>query len=257
MYFLLIIGLTIWLTSGILRRIKGSGCLSVTYIGLIVLFVISSTFGVISLLAITTRDTLSGLMFGDHHLARVVAYDSYESYDSEDNSYTTMYTPIVEFKDAQGNTIRKPLSSSSSGIILGEVYNVFYTPDKGKVVVLGFTLALLFVVLIVFSFLLGGASLGLILFANNFSMKLYLEKVSQVGFFILIPGLMIGFELLLIYGLFYGNTVPVYVSVILVFFILVLGFAIWGYLKNILEKGAPKMKRIASNKWGANFDEKR
>ncbi len=65
---------------------------------------------------------------------------------------------------------------------------------------------------------------------------------------------MIGFDALLTYAIFHGNEVPIWVSGLLVFFILMLTLGIWAYLKMIISKGTPVMRKVAPNKWEGDWE---
>lgn len=73
---------------------------------------------------------------------------------------------------------------------------------------------------------------------------------------IFLPGIMIAFEALMIYGLLDNKSLPVWVQALLVFFISVLGLGIIGYIKQIISKGPPKWQQVGPNKWAANWTEK-
>ena len=86
-------------------------------------------------------------------------------------------------------------------------------------------------------------------------MEGYKTVVSKIGFVFFIPFLMIGFNALLMYGIFFGNSVPGFVTALLVFFSLALTLATWGYFKTIIVKGEPTMRRVGHNRWVGDWEE--
>lgn len=67
---------------------------------------------------------------------------------------------------------------------------------------------------------------------------------------------MIGFNALLIYGIFYGNDVPVWVTIMLMFFVFMLTLGVMGYLKMIFTKDTPKKKHSGSQKTIGSWERK-
>ncbi len=141
--------------------------------------------------------------------------------------------------------------SSSSQPTIGATVTVYYDETSKDSVSFGFgTLALFFgallmMVVLVFAFW------GILLYAMNYKMEYYLNVIKYIGLPFFIPIVMILFDGLLIYALFYGNEVPLFVSGILVFFILMLTLGIWGYIKMIRTHDMV-WKKTGPTSWAAN-----
>lgn len=231
---------------------EGLGCLGFGYVFLVVtilmVFAISLTIGVGSSLYKSTKL----LMNGQRYEAKVISYSSYESYDSDAGTTTTMFTPTVEFTTSSGNSIQHTLSySSSSKPTIGDDVTVYYDEVSQKGMSFGFGAialffgALLMMVILVFAFL------GILLYAMNYDMSYYKKVVQYLGLTFLIPLIMILFDGLLVYALFYGNKVPWFVSGLIVFFILMLTLGIWGYIK-MIRTSDMVWEKTGPGSWAAN-----
>lgn len=229
----------LWLTYQIgQRRLRagkgGLGCLRFGYVFLVVtilmIFAISMTVGVGTSLYKSTKL----LMNGQRYEAKVISYTSYESHDSDAGTTTTMFTPTVEFTTSSGNPIQHTLSySSSSKPTIGDPVTVYYDEVSQKGMSVGFGAIALFFGALIMIIILVFAFWGVLCYAMNYNMTYYIKVVQYLGLNFFVPLLMILFDGLLIYALFYGNEVPWFVSGILVFFILMLTAGIWGYIKMI------------------------
>lgn len=247
----------LWLTYQIgRRRLRagkgGLGCLGFGYVFLVVtilmVFAISLTVGVGGSLYKSTKLWMNG----QRYQAKVISFSSYESYDSDAGTTTTMFTPTVEFMTSSGHSIQHTLSySSSSKPNIGDQVTVYYDEVSQKTMSLGFgALALFFgalMMMVIFVF----AFWGVLLYAMNYDMAYYIKVVQYLGLTFLIPLLMILFDGLLVYALFYGNEVPWFVSGIIVFFILMLTLGIWGYIK-MIRTNDMVWKKTGPGSWGAN-----
>lgn len=200
-----------------------------------------------------TNKTIYAYNNGEHHIAKVVDVTSYEKYDKDRKEYTTMYTPIISFTTNNGVAITRSLEFSSSNISVGDTYNIIFTPQNDHIITLGFTLVITFAAAIIFTIVFGTAIVGAILYAIGKNMDNFWRFIQWFGFTIFLPSLMVGFDLLLIYGLFYGNPVPKWVSAILLFFIVILALGILGYIKMIFTKGTPTTKSVSPVKWTSNW----
>lgn len=96
---------------------------------------------------------------------------------------------------------------------------------------------------------------GIIRYAIGRSMEGFYAIVSSVAFYFLIPVIMIGFDIMLVYAIFYGNKVPWFATALLVFFVLMLSLAIVGYLRMIFTKGKPTMRRVGPNRWEGDWED--
>lgn len=86
-------------------------------------------------------------------------------------------------------------------------------------------------------------------------MDKFYHILKVIGFYFFIPFIMIGFEILLIYGLFYGNEMPLLIKLVLLFFVLVMALAIYGYIKMMYEKGLPKMRKTGPGRWVGDWED--
>ncbi|EHO15117.1 DUF3592 domain-containing protein [Myroides odoratimimus] len=243
---------TIWLTYKIIKRSSRNGtktgCLGIGYIYLIVASISSLAIGgtvALTMMIITKTQTVYK---GDKYEARVVSYTSYESRNSDDNGYTTMYTPTVHFTTRGGEVVEYELDYSSSGMpTVGDQHTVYYDETNEHVTTFGLgTVALILafgvmIVILVYLFV------GMVIYAMNWSMDRYKEIGAFLGLAIVLPLIMILFDGAMIWALFDGKDKPLWVNIILVFFSLVLTLAIWGYLKNIYGDG---LKNMGMNRKG-------
>ncbi|WP_158976263.1 hypothetical protein [Cellulophaga sp. L1A9] len=232
-----------------------SGCITYGYIGLIlfsinIFFIFSG-----SIFISTVKDTFTILISGENYTATVSSYTSEEVYDSDSDEYETMYTPTVSFLTQYGQTIERELEFSTTDVKLGDTYKINYNKLNDKVITLGFTLFIKLAGTFIFCFIFTFLFVGELLYAFNKNMDKYYSMVKKAGFYFFIPFLMIGFDALLIYGLLNGNEVPIWVSLVLVFFIVVLTLAIVGYLKTTYAKGIPVMEQVAPNRWVGDWKE--
>lgn len=253
---ILILLFSLWLTFkmttviGKRNVIEGRGRINrfrVVYVFIVVYFLLGLALGLI--LALSSKIYADATFFvqGDYYNAKVVSYDSHQSRASR--SSQTMYTPVVEFQTRAGENVLHKLSySTSTKPQLGDRISLFYKEKTNEAVSFGFITTLLFLgsclLLVFLLYLLWGA----LLYATDAEMQRYNRVIKFVGLCIIIPAIMIFFEGLLIYALFYGNKVPWYVSLILVLFILILMFGIWGYIKMIMSNDI-KWVRTGRGSW--------
>ncbi|WP_282143349.1 hypothetical protein [Cellulophaga baltica] len=232
-----------------------SGCITYGYIGLI-LFSINIFFIFSGSIFISTlKDTFTVLVSGENYTATVSSYSKEEVYDSDEDKYETMYTPTVSFNTKYGQTIERELDFSTTNLELGDTYKINYNKLDDKIITLGFMLFIKLAGTFIFCFIFSFLFIGELLFAFNKNMDTYYSIVKKAGFYFFLPFLMIGFDALLIYGLINGNEVPIWVSLVLVFFIVVLTLAIVGYLKTTYAKGIPVMVQVAPNRWVGDWKE--
>lgn len=254
---------TIWLTYKILKRTYSGknekiGCVAAGYIYLIVVSISSLAIGgtvTLSMMLVSKVQTVSN---GDKYEARVVSFTSYESRNSDDNGYTTMYTPTVHFTTRSGEVVEYELDYSSSGRpTLGDKHTVYYDDINERVTTFGLgTVALILafgamIAILVYLFI------GMMIYAMNWSMTRYKDIGVIIGLAVILPLFMILFDGAMIYALFNGEEKPMWVNVILVFFTLVLTIAIWAYLKNIYGDGIKNMgmnrkgvKKVDASRFG-------
>ena len=238
------------------RRVQSGkeslGCLGFGYVFLVVsilmVFAIGSAIGVGSSIYKSTQL----LLHGQRYPAKVISYTTYESHDSDAGTTTTMFTPTLEFTTASGQLVEHTVSySSSSKPTIGEFVTVYYDEVTQKGMSFGFGALALFVGALIFMVTLVFVFWGVLLYAMNYDMTNYFHRAKFIGVTFFIPLLMILFDGLLIYALFYGNKVPFFVTALLVFFILVLSLAIWGYIKMIFTHDIA-WEQTGPNSWGGH-----
>ncbi len=249
--------ITLLLTYFFVKRTDRKGCLTFAYVGLVIfcinLFALFSWMFMIS----SCRDVYKVISSGHQYTATVVSYTTEQHYDADDHRSYTMPTPTVTFTTESGQEVNQQLKFSTSSVAVGDTYRVNYNAATGEVITLGFMMIIKFVGSFIFCFILTFLVAGIIRFVMGWPMERYYTLMSRIGFNFFIPFLMIGFNALLIYALFYGNEVPGWATAILVFFILVLSLSIWGYIKMILSKGTAIMGRTGPGRWSGGWQEKR
>lgn len=253
---LLVVLLTIsFLVAKKAGRRKKLGCVGFGYISLVVfligMFAVMITFFLTSS-AINGIQTYTG---GESYMATIVSYSSYESKD-DDGRTTTMYTPTYEIDVDGKGTIRVDDYMSSGGVPnVGELVELYYNKETGNILRFSAGTIIMAVGMFIMWIVLAFCFAGILNYLFGGNMSKYFKIVQAVGMGFFIPLVMIAFEALLIYALFYGNDAPGWASAILVFFIIGLGLGIWGYLKMLFGKGLPKWQRTSDMSWSADWDE--
>lgn len=251
----LVIGLLLTYMIGQRRVSEGKGnlgCLGFGYVFLVITilmtFALSITWGIGS----SIYKTITIVSNGQRYEAKITSFSSYESYDSDTGNYTTMYTPTVSFVTSSDEKVTHTLSyASSSRPDIGNSMVVYYNPILKDSVSFGFGTWALFIGALIMATVFLFAFWGVLLYAMNYKMDKYFTKLKFIGIHFFIPFIMILFDGLLLYALLYGNEVPIYVSGILVFFILVLTLGIWGYIKMIRSSDIVWTK-TGPGKWGGH-----
>lgn len=247
--------ITVLLTYFFVKRMQRKGCITFAYVGAVIfcinLFAVFSWMFMVS----SSRDLYKAASSGKSYTAKVISFTSEEHYDSDKGRSYTMYQPTVQFTTESGRVVDKELEFSTSDLELGDIYKVNYNETNGKVITLGFTLIIRLVGAFIFCFLLTFLVAGLLRYVLGWPMGNYYALISKIGFNFFVPFLMIGFDALLIYALFYGNEVPGWATALIVFFILVLSLAIVGYLKMIFTKGTPVMRRTGPGQWSGDWED--
>jgi hypothetical protein len=255
-YSLSFLAITILMVYFFVKRLGKAGCMTYGYMGLIIfcinLFTIFSLFFAYTI----SNEVYSVLTSGEKYNAVVISYTTETHYDSDDGSSYTMDTPTVRFTTELGETIERELDFSTSDITVGDEYNVNYNAETGSVITLGFTLIMKVVGAFIFSFIFTFLFIGIIMYSLGYDMEGYKTLIAKIGFNFFIPFLMIGFDALLVYGIFYGNDVPVWVTIMLMFFVFMLTLGIMGYLKMIFTKEAPKKKSNSSKRKVGTWERK-
>ncbi|PKH51639.1 hypothetical protein CXF68_13525 [Tenacibaculum sp. Bg11-29] len=228
---------------------NSKGCISFGYIGLLILSINAFTIFSWLFMCNSLKDIYTVSVSENKYYAEVVSTTSEEHYNDESGEYQTMYTPTVKFTTNTGSLIHKELNFSTSNKKIGKTYKVHYDETNDTIITLGFTMIIKTVGAFIFCFVFSFLFIGLLFFILNHPMDNYKNLASLIGFYFFVPFLMIGFDSLLIYSIFYGNSVPFFVIILLLFFISILSLAIVGYIKMLLSEGMPKMKRAGPGKW--------
>lgn len=247
-YTLPFLAVTIIMVFLVIKRLGKSGCMMYGYAGLVIFSI--NIFTIFSLFfAFTTiNEVYAALTSGEKYKAIVISYTTETHYDSDDGSSYTMDTPTVRFITKQGETIDRELDFSTSDVSVGDTYSINYNAETGAVITLGFNLIIKVVGSFLFLFIFTFLFIGIIMFALGYNMEGYKSLVAQIGFKFFIPFLMIGFNALLIYGIFYGNDVPAWVTLMLVFFVVMLTLGTLGYFKMMFGKETSENESVNSNK---------
>ncbi|MEO6820377.1 MAG: DUF3592 domain-containing protein [Ginsengibacter sp.] len=254
-YSILFIVLTIILTYFIVKRSGRKGCVTFVYIGLVIFCTNLFTIGSWGMMYSSIKEVFFVVTSGQKYTATVVSFTKKTDYNSKDNRYDTMYQPTVKFTLLSGKVVEKTLEFSESSMKIGDHYKVNYDEASDKTITLGFILIIKLVGVFLFWFILTFLTGGIIKYSLGQQMDNYKALVSKISFYFFIPFLMIGFDCLLIYAIFYGNPAPWFVTALIVFFIVMLSLATWGYIKMIIKKGEPKMRRAGPNKWVGDWDD--
>lgn len=239
-YPIVFLMITLLFTYLFLKRTGKTGCISFGYMFLIIFSI--TIFAVISInfLIKTLQEIYDVVVYGEIYTSKVVSLIQDGLYVHEDGRKEPMYRATVEFITNNNKILKKFLDFTDSNIKIGETYWIHYNQETGKLTSLGFTMAIKVAGAFLLSFVLTFVFTGLLLYALNSDMQAYFNFVRKAGFYVFIPFIMIGFNALLIYGIFYGHKVPAWVTVLLVFFVFGLTLATLGYFKIIFAKDLPK-----------------
>lgn len=230
---------------------KQLGCLGGAYIFLVVgcITILSVLFS--SILISKAIDSVSILARGQKANATVVSY--FEYYSEGKLMYNSTYKVVTEsgknFKiDSNYGTGKQPVVGETLSVYVDEeTQEIIESSAITIVMVVG---SLLLVALLLFGFV------GIVRYAFGFSMKSYYKAVQVIGTKVFIPAMMIAFEGLLIYALFYGNDGPAITKVILVFFIVMLSLGIVGYIKQFyFSKGKMVWVKNGAGSWSGYWDD--
>lgn len=219
------------------------GCIMVGYVTLVYLCMCALSFTFLSL-------TLSGL-YGNvvHHRyeATVIDVRNYESEDSDGNT-TTMYAPTVQFTTDQGDVITRELNiSSGEPYQNGEMHPVSYNQETNDLDSRSIDSVLLMLAGLLMSlFLLGYVLIGI---AYAFHIPIGINGMEYTAFifiYILMPLGMIGMNAGLIYYVVqrlttgYKSDQPIWVLIVVIFFIIVLTLSKISIIKIMLSKKKKK-----------------
>lgn len=253
-YFYVSVAISLFMTYLFVKRLKNNGCFTFGYIVLIIFSVNSFTAFSGVLLVSSITDAYTAMTSGQQYEATVVSFTSEKHHDSENNKSYMMLTPTLQFTTGLGETIEKKLDFSTSQLKIGDKYSVNYNAENDTIITLGFTMVIKLIGAFIFSFIFTFTFIGIVIYVLGYPIKGYLNFISKIGFYFFIPFLMLGFSALLIYGAFYGNEIPKWVTAILIFFSVVLALAAFVYLKFMLTKGVPQTKPASTKKWLGNWE---
>lgn len=254
MVFLFLIAFSIWITVMVKKRMEmNSGCLSFGYIALLIFSISTLAIGATAILVSYIGANLYTFVKGERYTAIVTDYTSEEREDDEGDLSTYYYAQLAFVTDA-GKRITVEDSSSVGEPQIGEEYTIYYNASDGKKFVWSAAFPIMTCGLLMMSSILLVAFYGIMRYALGFEMKGFWKFLQNFGSVFFIPFVMICFDLLLIYGLFH-KTQPLWVYVLLSFFILVLTLAIWGYIKMTIKKGSLKWEKRSDGSWTGDWEE--
>lgn len=234
--------LSVVLALKILKRgeSRKAGCVSVGYVALILFIVFSST--------VVLSGMLGGFVYNAFTLPRyqatVVDHYSYtsESRDKNGTRRTTMYQPIVVFKDNADREVRlRSDVASGSPEPLGSVITVGYQPGMATATAFSAGKYLLIGGATVMLLLLGYCSIAGIMYALGGKMQKMISLGLGLLLYLLVPLAMLGFIAGLGYATieyFRGNKpdMPLWALAICIFFCVVLLLTFTGYVRMLAER---------------------
>lgn len=232
-----------------------TGCLVFGYTTLVAFLISCFALFLTYFLSNSFLESIDTYRNGEKCIATIESYSSYISKDS-DGKRTTMYTPTYNIQTNDGiiHLVKDSVSSGKEPKV-GDTLELYYNEATGKIFSWRASTFIMFIGVFFMWFILAFAFVGFIMYTLGFSLDKYYKILQKIGMTFLVPALMIAFEALLIYALFYGNKVPLAITIILGFFILVLGLGIIGHIKNIIKRGLPKWERTSPTSWSAGWDE--
>lgn len=230
---------------------KQLDCFGGAYIFLVVgsITILSVLFS--SILISKTIDSVSMLARGQKADATVVSYLEY--YSEGKLMYNSTYKIVTE----AGNSFELDSNyGTGKQPVVGETLSVYVDEKTRKII----EFSVVTIIMVVGSLLLGALLIfgfvGIVRYAFGFPMRPYYKAAQIIGMKVFIPAMMIAFEGLLIYALFYGNDGPPITKVILVFFTVMLGLTIVGYIKQFyFSKGKMVWVKNGVGSWSGYWDD--
>ena len=170
---------SVYFSYRISKRLKDSGCLSIGFTFTLFISVLSIFF---SALFITANSSFI-YFTGDNYSAKIVGYESYrDRYTDSDNRtrYTTMYIPVLEFKDKNGS-IKRVNSSTHTGEVpeVGSTIKITYSANNNDLVENNITTLMLVIAGLLFSIVFGFLSVALIAYAFGKPMSGFKELFAK------------------------------------------------------------------------------
>lgn len=230
-----------------------AGCLSFGYVFLVIFSIATLALGGLAMLG----NSIYNIASLPRYQATVTGHNSHQSESRDDKGRrrsTTMYTPILKFKDNTGTEVEKEADLSSSGKeAMGSVLTVAYENGMDKVVVISTTKYFMLLGLATIMFVL----VYVLVLGIAYSFGIPTGRLLQIGAGFLMYYLVPAGMLLLFYGCAYGGVylyftgrkpdMPIWAVVVCCFFSVVLFFSLIGWARMLLGKGdGKKGKKVYS-----------
>lgn len=259
--FIGLIVFSIWAAVRIQKRMRTKadkdrrpGCLVTGYISLVVFCIGLFSVGITAIFVSSTVKNFIAITNGEKCEAKVVSWTDEWKEDDEGNN-DLYYTPVLEFATSDGTVVNRNTGfSSTEEPYVGQSYTIYYNAGTGSLFVWSYHVVIMFFGMLFMGTILIFTFYGIIRYTLGYNMDVYWNVCKNVGMIFLIPSMMIAFDALLIFALVYKSH-PLWVTLLLCFFIFVLTLGIAGYLKMIIRKGSPKWKRTSATTWAADWDE--
>ena len=222
---------------------KKTGCVGYAYVYLFVSTILLA--GSISF--VFMADTLTTFYKGvqkQSYQAEVVDYEfSIRKKADEQISFHEPFakTPIVQFITKSNDTITRELDFSSEE--LPQSYHIKYDEKTGEIIIWGLVFILKMMTSVIFSYLFGSFIVGLLVYVFNGNIKKAFKILYSIALNVFLPLYLIAFEALLIHTYYNEDVEPFWIKILLVLFIMVLGFVILLLLHSIYKRKFNKHKR--------------
>lgn len=228
-----------------------AGCLSFGYVFLVIFSIATLALGGLAMLC----SSIYNMASLPRYQATVVGHNSHQSESKDENGRrrsTTMYTPILKFKDNTGAEVEKEADlSSGSKETMGSVLTVAYENGMDKVSVISATKYFMLLGLATIMFLL----VYVLVLGVAYSFGKSISGLLRIGAGFLMYYLAPAGMLLLFYGCAYSGAyqyfagrrpdMPVWAVVVCCFFSFVLFFSLIGWAKMLFAgEGGKKRKKV-------------
>ncbi len=244
---------SLWAAIRVLKRIgKGQrlGCVSVGYVWLIIFSIGSLAFGGTLLL----YESLRNFTQGERIEATITDFTVREQTSSDDDG--PMFVPIIRFTAPNGEVItREGNTGSGAEPIIGEIYVIYYDSERDSLSNFSFGSIALLTAGGVMTFFLSLILFGIVRYALGGNMAAFWSYFQNFLTLFFLPLAMIAFNALLICAMVFAGPHPRWVYALLGIFIFAMTLTIWGYLRMVGRKGAPKWKRTGNTLWVADWDD--
>ncbi len=240
--------LALYISYHIVKKINGEkkvGCAGFTYVSAVYL-----SFCAFSLpFVIMTSSSLYRIIIYDAYEAEVVEVSTYMSEDSDGND-TLMYTPTVKFTpNGSSEPITKKLEiGSGSPYHIGDSHKVAYNSDTGKIESKSIASILLLIAGLIFSLMMSSIVAYGIYYAFFDQLAFHIMDMVLIYFlYIIMPIGILGMNAGMIYYLYERFITgvkaddPIWVAIIVIFFVLVLSLTTVPLIKMLFAKKGPKI----------------